>query len=156
VYGLLHRDTINLTEELAMPGPWKSYDLGQVGTTSQYLYNFVQLLFGPGNAAVRSTLLGALNEAQLRTLLQSYGISIPSNIGGTGSPPLRIMLVDIESAQTWQDPTQPKINPTTDFFYVLVMPPVPTRFDPAVQPGYEEMQAWESAWYHAVVDGYGM
>jgi hypothetical protein len=139
-----------------MPGPWKPYNLGQVGVTTQTLYNFVQQLFGPGGNVIRNTLLAAANETQLRTLLAGYGISLPANIGGPGSPPppLRIMLVDIQSARCWQDPSLGPINPATDYFYVLVMPPVPTRY--SGQPGYEEMQALESAFYHAEVDGYGM
>jgi hypothetical protein len=139
-----------------MPGPWKPYDYAQVGVTTQHLYEFLQKLFGPGNAAFRANLLAAPDERQLRIMLGDWGIFIPTHIGATGSPPLRIMLVDIQSTHTWQDPTQAPINPDTDYFYLLVMPPVPTRYDPAVQPGYEEMQAWESAWYHAMVDGYGM
>jgi hypothetical protein len=142
---------------LPMPGPWKPYKAAQVGVTTQHLYEFLQQLFGPDNAAFRANLLAAPDESQLRIMLGDWGIVIPTNIEGPDSPPLRIMLVDIQSTQTWQDPTQQvKINPATDYFYVLVMPPVPTRYDPAVQPGYEVMQAWESAWYHAMVDGYGM
>jgi hypothetical protein len=64
------------------------------------------------------------------------------------------MLVDVQSTQTWQ--AHPPIDPNNNYFYLLVLPPVPTRYDPVAQPGYEEMQAWESAWYHAIVDGYGM
>jgi hypothetical protein len=139
-----------------MPGPWKPYNIAQVGVTTEHLYEFLQQLFGSGNAAFRANLLAAPDERQLRIMLGDWGIFIPTDIGGTGSPPLRIMLVDIQSTRTWQDPNQAPINPATDYFYVLVMPPVPTRYDPAVQPGYEEMQAWESAWYHAMVDGYGM
>lgn len=139
-----------------MPGPWKPYNTAQVGVTTQHLYEFLQELFGPDNATFRTNLLAAHDEGQLRIMLADWGIFIPAHIGAEGSPPLRIMLVDIQSTQIWQDPTQAPINPATDYFYVLVMPPVPTRYDPAAQPGYEEMQAWESAWYHAMVDGYGM
>jgi hypothetical protein len=139
-----------------MPGPWKPYNPAQVGITTEHLFDFLQQLFGAGQGPFRANLFAAPNENQLRTMLGDWGIFIPAIIGGPGSPPLRIMLVDVESARTWQDPTQPPINPAADYFYVLVMPPVPTRYAPGAQPGYEEMQAWESAWYHAIVDGYGM
>jgi hypothetical protein len=135
-----------------MPGPWKPpYNQG---ATTQTLYNFVQQLFSVGGTGIRNTLLAATNETQLRTMLAGYGISLPTHIGGPGSSSLRIMLVDIQSARCWQDPSQAPINPAADYFYVLVMPPVPTRY--SGQPGYEEMQALESAFYHAAVDGYGM
>jgi hypothetical protein len=136
-----------------MAGPWKPpYN---PGVETKHLYDFVQKLFdGPTQAAFRASLFAAPDENQLRIMLGDWGIFIPTVIGAPGSPPLRIMLVDVENASTWQD--TPPINPATDYFYVLVMPPVPTRYDPVAQPGYEEMQAWESAWYHAMVDGYGM
>ena len=113
-----------------MPGPWKPYDTTQVGVTTQHLYEFLQELFGPGNATFRANLLDAPDEGQLRIMLGDWGIFIPTHIGADDSPPLRIMLVDIQSTRTWQDPTQAPINPANDYFYVLVMPPVPTRSDP--------------------------
>ena len=58
--------------------------------------------------------------------------------------------------RTWQDPNQNHINPSNDYFYLLILPPVPNNANYAGQPGYKDMQAWESAWYHAIVDGYGM
>ena len=51
----------------------------------------------------------------------------------------------------------PAINPADDF-YVLVLPPVPNN-KPTADPtkkDYREDQAWEGAWHHATVDGYGM
>jgi hypothetical protein len=138
-----------------MPGgPWKPYNANLVGVTTQALYTFVQELFSPRGPALRTQLLNAPDENQLRLMLGNWGIFIPTNIGGAGSPPLRIMLVDVQSTQTWQ--AHPPIDPNNNYFYLLVLPPVPTRYDPVAQPGYEEMQAWESAWYHAIVDGYGM
>jgi hypothetical protein len=141
-----------------MPGgPWKPYDESLVGSLTQALFAFLDKeLFAAGNAAIRNNLLNAPDEHQLRLMLGNYGIFIPALIGGPGSAPLRIMLVDVQSTRTWQDPNQAPINAANDYFYLLVMPPVPTRYDPTAQPGYEKMQAWESAWYHAIVDGYGM
>jgi hypothetical protein len=137
-----------------MAGPWKPpYN---PGVETKHLFDFLQQLFGAGQVAFRASLFAAPNEAQLRTMLGDWGIFIPTHTGGPGTPAVRIMLVDVQNANTWQDPSLPKINPATDDFYVLVMPPVPTRYPAAAQPGYEEMQAWESAWYHAIVDGYGM
>jgi len=93
-----------------------------------------------------------MSEDEVRAVLVTYGIVIPRQTDQ--GDPLRIMLVDVQNAQTWQEP--PPINPVTDYFYLLVMPPVPSNPNYPGQPGYQDMQAWESAWYHAIVDGYGM
>jgi hypothetical protein len=141
-----------------MPGPWKppSY-YSNAGNTAQYLYAFVQELFGTGGPALRNQLMSAHDEDEVRAVLNSKGIVIPRLSGGSGTSPLRIMLVDVQNAKTWQDRNYPNpIDPTTDYFYLLVMPPVPSNANYAGQPGYTDMQAWESAWYHAIVDGFGM
>jgi hypothetical protein len=80
-------------------------------------------------------------------MLGAWSIGIPDDV--------RIMLVDIEAAAKKEYP--PAIVPGTDKFYVLILPPVPRR--EKGNPGddaYKEMQAWNSAWYHAINDGYGM
>jgi hypothetical protein len=137
-----------------MPGPWKppSY-YSKAGTTTQVLYAFVQELFDATNGpALRNQLMTAHDEDEVRAILNSRGIVIPRLTGTTGSAPVRIKIVDVQSARVWEQ--QPAIDPNNDFFHVLVMPPVPSNY--AGQPGYTDMQAWESAWYHAIVDGYGM
>jgi len=136
-----------------MPGPWKPYNQNHVGRTTQALYGFLTDLFdGTKGPALRKQLLGAMSEDEVRAVLVTYGIVIPRQTDQ--GDPLRIMLVDVQNAQTWQEP--PPINPVTDYFYLLVMPPVPSNPNYPGQPGYQDMQAWESAWYHAIVDGYGM
>jgi hypothetical protein len=141
-----------------MPGPWKPYDEDTVGALTQALYRFLEYhLFVQGNP-VRGNLMQAYDENQLRVMLGNYGIFIPPRIdpNDANSAPVRIMLVDIQTATIWQDHTQPAINYQTDTFYVLVMPPIPSNSHYAGQPGYQDMQAWQSAWYHAIVDGFGM
>jgi hypothetical protein len=140
-----------------MPGPWKPYDEDTVGPLTEALYRFLHYhLFVPGDQ-VRGALMNAGNEGQLRMMLGQYGIFIPERIdmNDPNSAPLRIMLVDVQTANIWQEPGRP-INYNNDYFYVLVMPPIPSNANYAGQPGYQDMQAWESAWYHAIVDGYGM
>jgi hypothetical protein len=137
-----------------MPGPWKPPYYSNAGNTTQYLYAFVQELFGAGGAALRNQLMNAQDEDEVRAVLNSKGIVIPRLTGGASSPPVRIKIVDVQTAGVWE--AHPPINPNNDFFYVLVLPPVPSNSNYAGQPGYTDMQAWESAWYHAIVDGYGM
>lgn len=136
-----------------MPGPWKPYNANLIGVTTQHLYGFLQELFGNQGQALRDQLMHANDENQLRIMLGNWGILIPANVNGL---PLRIMMVDIQNARTWQDRNQNPIKPNTDYFYLLTLPPVPSNPNYAGQPGYKDMQAWESAWYHAIVDGYGM
>ena len=55
-------------------------------------------------------------EAALRAALNTEGIPVPAN--------LKIMLVDIEYART---KTFGTINPATDDYYTLILPPIPRR-----------------------------
>ncbi|MGA7490609.1 MAG: hypothetical protein WBW74_27115, partial [Xanthobacteraceae bacterium] len=66
----------------------------------------------------------------------------------------RIMLVDIENART---KTYGPIDAVNENFYLLTLPPVPRRpTSQSSKEDYKSMQAWEGAWHHAIVDGYGM
>ena len=88
-----------------------------------------------------------MSDADLTTELAEYGLVIP--------PGVRIVLVDLETARLhYNGPTLDTTPVTGDTFYQLVMPPVPRR-----HPGnaeYKHDQQWEDAWYHAIVDSYGM
>ncbi len=121
----------------------------------QYLnenYQIVTQLFDvDGNQAFRKKFFDCKNDDDVRWLLTQYKITIAYNV--------RIMLVDIENARTWQDPSKPPIDATKDLFYVYIMPPVPRRTmhgESEPSKGYKDMQAWEEAWHHAICDGYGM
>jgi hypothetical protein len=124
--------------------PWKSY-YNPIGLTVENLHEFCEKLFGNNQRAFRDSFFNLNNEDQLRNLLNTNKIFIPL-VDDQGAP-LRIMLVDVENARTKVYP--PPIDPDTMPFYLLVMPPVPRTYDP-------QMQNWESSWYHAIVDGFGM
>jgi hypothetical protein len=131
--------------------PWKSY-ANSPGATADDLYYFLQNCFQPnpkGNNFRNQFFDPALTEDSARVLLMNNRIFVPQDDGGKPPNPIRLMFVDVQNAQVWQDPKKKKIDPVNDLFYLLVMPPTPQKYDP-------EMQAWESAWYHAIVDGYGM
>jgi hypothetical protein len=127
--------------------PWKPY-LYPVGSTVDNLYGFLQSLFDPANQqAFRDSFFNLKTEAELRDLLLTNKIYIPVDDSTPQKNPIRIMVVDVEYARCIS--YDKKIDPKTDFFYLLVMPPVPHKYD-------TKMQTWESAWYHAIVDGFGM
>jgi len=132
-----------------MSGPTKHYDENKIGQHVQINYKFIEKLFNKrGQKAFRDKLFSCADEAALRRALKRLRIDVPNSV--------RIILVDIQYARMKSYP--PHINPTKDSFYMLVMPPVPTNkktADPK-RTDYTEMQAWESAWLHAIVDGYGM
>ncbi len=134
-----------------MAGPTKPYDPADVKNQLGHNYDFTAKLFGQGQQAFRNTFFNCTTEAALRALLLAEKITVAADV--------RIMLVDVENARS---KTFGPIDASNEKFYVLVMAPVP-RGDgrpaanpPAVDPGYIDMQAWENAWYHAIVDGYGM
>jgi hypothetical protein len=125
-------------------GPYKPYDPQQVGAQVQNNYAFLHKLFAANNSQYRQKLF-AMTDAQLTTELAEYGLVIP--------PGVRIVLVDLEIAQMHCNGPQP-IDPTQETFYQLVMPPVPRLHPGSAQ--YKHDQQWEDAWYHAIVDSYGM
>lgn len=127
---------------MARNGPADIYQPGQVEKSVDTNYKFLHELFS-NNSTLRSQLMGCKTEQDARTLLGNKGITV--------QPPIRIMVVDIESAttKTWDKP----INPKTDSWYVLVLPPVPRR---KPDKSHTDAQAMLAAWYHASNDGYGM
>jgi hypothetical protein len=124
--------------------PWKAY-ASSPGATADHLKYFCDQLFGPNQKAFRDQFFTLGDEKQLRQLLGDNQVIIPPT--DANGNPVRIMVVDVEYARCFNYP--PKIDPVNDLFYLLVMPPVPTKYD-------KEMQAWDSAWYHAIADGFGM
>jgi hypothetical protein len=156
-----------------MPTPWKpdytSYS--SVGAVVDDLKAFIDLLFGTDQHNFRNKFFddpndeanSTLNEPIIRRMLRSHRIDIPE----THTDPLdgqthniRIVIVDIENARMAsykqkkvlpvpQDFGREEIHPT-DWFYLLVMPPVPRNSE------RKDVQTYESAWHHAIVDSYGM
>src|SRR5262245_25898332 len=123
------------------PGPYKPYNSRKVGQQIQNNYEFLKYLFDDDNKDYRDELFG-MNDDDLRTELAGYGLVIPKEV--------RIVLIDLEFAR--MQPTD--IKPDKDTFYQLVLPPVPRRHPDS--PEYKHDQQWEDAWYHAIVDSYGM
>ena len=125
-----------------MAGPTKPYDEHKVGKQLQTNYAFLERLFGPRQKAFRDRFFNCKNETALRRALGRAGVKV--------TPGVRIMILDVEYARTKSFGV---INPRRDNFYILVMPPVPRR---KKSEDYKDSQAWEGAWYHAIVDSYGM
>ncbi len=125
-----------------MSGPTKPYDEDKVGQQVQMNYKFIDKLFGRGQKAFRDRFFRCRTEAALRRALKREGVNV--------RPGVRLMILDVENARTKVFGT---INPRRDNFYVMVMPPVPRR---RKSEDYKDSQAWEGAWYHAIVDSYGM
>ena len=137
--------------------PWKQYP-GTTGAEVDHLKYFVDRLFGiPGNdpMAFRKQFFdipdsspdGLHGENVLRQMLADNQIIIPPDDGAKPPNPIHIVLVDVQTAHL--KCYYKKFNAANDLFYLLVMPPIPTQYN-------ADMQAWESAWYHAIVDGFGM
>jgi hypothetical protein len=133
------------------PGPHKDWDEEKTAAYIELNYEFLEHLWGEERkwgdpkdpVTLRHHLLSCQNEEALRAALQVEDINIDADV--------RIMLVDIETAQTKMD--EPKINPAKDAFYVLVLPPKLRRQQ---DHNFMEVQAWRGAYYHAFSDGYGM
>jgi hypothetical protein len=132
-----------------MPGPTKPYYGAKIGQQVQTNYEFIEKLFDQkGQQAFRDSLFAHSTEAALRAALATLGVNVHAGV--------RLMVVDIQYARTKTYP--PTIDPKKDDFYVLILPPVPMN-KPTADPNrtdYIEDQAWEGAWHHAIVDGYGM
>ncbi len=125
-----------------MAGPTKPYDENKVGKQVQTNYAFLEKLFGARQKAFRDRFFRCRTESALRRALHSQGVPV--------KPGVRIMILDVEYART---KVFGPINPRRDNFYVLVMPPVPRK---KKSNDYKDAQAWDGAWYHAIVDSYGM
>jgi hypothetical protein len=122
------------------PGPYKPYSSNSVGEHVQNNYEFFNDIFDDKN--YRDDLFAMDQDGLRKELEKEYGLKIP--------PEVKIVLIDLESARMQPD----DIDPTRDTFYQLVMPPTPRRHPGS--PEYKHDQAWEDAWYHAIVDSYGM
>jgi hypothetical protein len=123
--------------------PWKPWDENEVGTYVQDNYEFVDRLFGPQGAAIRKKFWACTTETQLRKAIKDEAkINVPASV--------RVGVFDVEAAAL---KVIKKIDPKTEDFYIMVMPPKPRRKNTA---DYKDGQAWEEAWFHAIVDGYGI
>jgi hypothetical protein len=127
--------------------PKKYHDPNTVGDQVQNNFAILSKLFDDvGQKAFRDKLFSYATEAELRAALQAEGVPV--------LPDVRLMLVDIENART---KTYGPIDAANEDFYILTLAPVPRR--PTSEPSkadYKRMQAWEGAWHHAIVDGYGI
>jgi hypothetical protein len=132
-------------KEGKMPGPTKPFDPALVGKEVQKYKVILDRLFdNAGHQALRDTLYNCADETALRDAFKTQlDIDIAADV--------RIMLIDVENAR-WKS-FDPQIDPKKDKFYVYILPPIPRRSTVAE---YKTMQAWEGAWYHAMVDSYGM
>lgn len=136
---------------MALGHPDKDWDEHKVGQDVQVGYNFLEKLFKAGTgAAIRNKIWKACagpggSEAKLRKLLKNtYHLQwIPAGA--------HIMIVDIENARVWPSPLPAGWKQKN--WYTLVLPPLPRR---SGSTEYKEERAWESAWYHAMADSYGM
>jgi hypothetical protein len=128
--------------------PAKYWDPLKVGDQVQKNYDLLTTLFDTVQGKqLRDKLFAYATEQELREELQRISVPLLDDV--------RVMLVDIENART--KTFDPAINPAVDKFYVLTLAPVPRR--PTADAGaqdYKRMQAWEGAWHHAIVDGYGL
>lgn len=146
----------------------KPWDPATVGDKTIEYHSFARLLFGldpfpippviAGNTNVRDDLkavsqqVGA-TDTDLRNAIKHYKVNIPPT--STRNNPLRIIVFDVERGDLYWAGNDPRQG--IQDYYVFVMPADPKgRPHGHNQPEYRDEQAWESAWYHAVVDGYGM
>ncbi len=125
----------------------KYWDPAKVGEQVQHNYAFLSKLFDDvGQKAFRDGLFAYGKEEDLRAALIAEGVPVGTDV--------RIMLVDIEYART---KSFGPIDAVNENFYLLTLPPVPRRpTTDASKADYKRMQAWEGAWHHAIVDGYGI
>ena len=138
-----------------VPGPYKPWDETVVGDYVQRNYNFLDQMFSEGKGApTGSTRDRYLNYTgpQLRQHVNNdLHIPIPAQV--------KIGVFDCETVK-FNDPDHIAFN--NDAYYILVLPPMPRGYSPNPPPpnppsqDHTDDQAWHSAWYHSVVDGYGM
>jgi hypothetical protein len=122
--------------------PTKPYSADKVGEAAQHNYKFFEDCFDPGNGPFRDWFFAAsTGEEDVRAKLKDYKLVVPGSV--------KLVVVDLENARmrNWS------LNPKTQDFYEFIMPPVPRRSE---DDDYVEGQLWEEAWFHAMVDGYGM
>jgi len=123
--------------------PTKPYNEYKVGEVVQHNYKFFGDCFDPSNGPFRDWFFaGSTTEDDVRAKLKAYQLDIPVGI--------KLVVVDLQNARirNWS-----LTDPKAQEFYEFIMPPVPQRSD---NEDYVESQQWEEAWFHAIVDGYGM
>jgi hypothetical protein len=137
-----------MSQSTIPPGPWSwQGDDKYVGQSAQNIYNFLQKLWSDVSS-ISKPLRDALSNIESETDIRNFAkdnlyITIPKEV--------RLILVDIQESKT--KPYNPQINPATDPFYVLVIPPKPSRIN---TKDYKDAQALSEAWFHATTDGWGM
>ena len=127
--------------------PKKYHDPNTVGDQVQNNFTILSKLFDDvGQKAFRDKLFSYATVAELGEALQAEGVLV--------LPDVRLMLVDIENART---KTYGPIDAANEDFYILTLAPVSRRpTSEQSRADYKRMQAWEGAWHHAIVDGYGI
>jgi hypothetical protein len=135
----------NGSREKAMP-TYQYWNENNVGTYVQENYAFMDRLFSRHGDTLRDSLVNAPDENTLRARMNAAvpHLAIPSNV--------RVGVLDLQSAK-YKDWT---IDTKAETYYIMVLPPNPQRTPQSSQTTYIDDQEWTNAWYHAVVDGYGM
>jgi hypothetical protein len=134
-----------------MPGPWKPWNSAETGEYTQLNYEFLYKMFkeGTGEPAggYRYRYLNYDGPALRQQLVADLGILLPDDV--------KPYVFDCETVQS-NDPEQVDWN--NDTWYVMVLPPTPRGRTLPNPPSkdYTDDQAWEGAWYHAMVDSMGM
>ena len=119
------------------------YDYGdELGTLTQYNFRFLEQLWKDGSE-LRKELFNYTDEDRLRQWLKTkHNIMVADDV--------RIVILDLENARIKKFVE----NPQNEKFYALVLPPRPQGYPGNKQ--YRNMQAWNTAHYHAINDSYGM
>ncbi|MGB8433408.1 MAG: hypothetical protein WCE38_04010 [Burkholderiales bacterium] len=122
--------------------PTKKDYTGNEGAVSQEYYAFLMnKLWKPNGRQLRDQLIAA-SQGQLKEIFTANNIPFDPNV--------KILVVDLETART----NGFEANPSPLNFYTFVLPPEPRRNSD--EPHYKAMQAWATAYYHAINDSYGM
>jgi len=153
---------------MAHLGPFKRFDPTQVGARAQAYREFAQKAFF-GDTAGAQQIDGQTFRKNLRDfakrntqqqlldlLNNTHNLKIPATNGADDQhgDPLKLMIVDIDLGAPYTASDVSPLPDENDAFYIFVIPPTPQRVPN--NKAYQEMQAFESAWYHAIVDGYGL
>jgi hypothetical protein len=127
--------------------PWKPWYDANLGDYVQSNYNVATHLFDPlTGTAFRQSFWACANENALRDKINGLlNLGIPNHV--------RVGFFDVEAADQGCKFFAPPIDTAGDDFYIMILPSVPRRSN---APEYINDQAMEDAWFHAVVDGYGM
>ena len=123
------------------------------GDSVRYYYDFLEHHWegkqdwgNPPTMTLRDYLFSQRSEEALRAALAEENILVDDDV--------RIMLLDVQTAKT---KAFGEIDPKTEPFYVLVLPPKPLdKNRQELEKARLDDKAWASAWYHAGAYGYGM